>query len=76
MSEDRYSRPKSAKGTNLDYDKVDWAALERELNEAPRGEKKRVIWDWAIRLRCSKDTLYQGLRKHREGATRWQESES
>lgn len=68
-----YRRPKSAKGTNLDYNKVDWDRLQAELDAAPQGQKKKVIWTWAIRLRCSRDTLYQGLRRNRKGTTRWQQ---
>lgn len=64
-NDERYSRPRSAKGSNLDYDKVDWDALQAELDAAPRGEKKNVIFEWAIRLRCSRGTLYRGLRMNR-----------
>lgn len=61
-----YRRPKTAKGNHLDYDKVDWAELQRQIDAQPHGDKKWVIFFWTRRLSCCKRTLYKGLKYHKE----------
>ena len=64
-TKDRHSRPRGHFGKHLDYSKVDWDVLSDQLEGQPHGGKRPILIKWALRLKCSIDTLYRGLRMHR-----------
>jgi hypothetical protein len=65
-SEFGYTRPVRARGARLDHQRIDWQALQDQLDNAPRGVKHWVMISWAYRIKCSERTLYRGLHKYKK----------